>query len=368
MPTQKRRPTFGAGGDSMTPEQIEAKKLEDEAKSLENEKDPAGEDEFGDAFDEAIASDEGGSEDEPTKDDGEPEVEAEDEPNTEEEEAEEIETPAVKGAEDEPAPETEPNKDEDDESDKGETLEEVQHKYSTVSGMYTSEAKKNKDLQDEIARLKAGSKPSPRKDESEEEEDKAPAVDAKSLTDALMSSESFKNLEEEFGDGLPKALGDMTSNIVTFVTDTVEQMLADKLEPLTQQIKPLVTKDAKSVEEAHWGKLDAAHSDSQKYIENGEVQTWIDGQAGMKKKMYQDIFNGTNGSTTDDVIDLFSAFKNEKGYSEPEPEKKPETPTRKVDTKKLEAMEEVETKKGGISGTKSGASKDDFDAAWNEAS
>jgi hypothetical protein len=87
----------------------------------------------------------------------------------------------------------------------------------------------------------------------------------------------------------------------------------------------------------------------------------------MKKKMYQDIFNGTNGSTTDDVIDLFSVFKDDKGYVEQEPEKKPATPKPKVDTRKLEDMEEVETKKGGISGTKAGAAKDDFDAAWNEA-
>ncbi|MCK5603650.1 hypothetical protein KAR91_17320 [Candidatus Pacearchaeota archaeon] len=344
----------------MTPEEIEAKRLEDE-KKLEEQ--PVEEDEFGDAFNEAVALDNGGSEDEPTEDNGEPEVEAKDEPNAEEGEAEEEDEPAAKDAEDEPAPDVEPKKGEE-----GETLEEIQHKYSTVSGMYTSSEKKNKDLQAEIDRLKAGATPSPKEDDSEEEEKKAPKADAKSLTDALMSSESFKDLEEELGDTLPKALGDMTSNILTYVTDTVEKVMAAKLEPLSQQIKPLVTKDAKSVEEAHWEKLDAVHSDSQKFIDNGELQEWIDGRAGMKKKMYQDVYNGTNGSTTDDVIDLFSAFKDDKGYSEPGPEKKkPATPKPKVDTKKLEAMEEVETKKGGITGTKAGAAKDDYDAAWNEA-
>jgi hypothetical protein len=99
------------------------------------------------------------------------------------------------------------------------------------------------------------------------------------------------------------------------------------------------------------------------------MQEWIDTQAGMKKKMYQDVFNGINGSTTEDVIDLFSAFKDDKGYKEPEtePEKKPATPKLKVDTKKLEDMEEVETKKGGITGSKSGADKNDFNAGWDEA-
>ena len=336
----------------MTDEEIAAQKLEDE-KLL------AGGDEFADAFDEAVSLDEEGSEKDPTKESAEPEVEAEDEPNAEEEEAEEGDEPVIEGAEDDP--EVDPKEEE------GETKEEIEHKYSTVSGMYTSEAKKNKALQEEIDRLKAGTPPSKKEDDSEEEEEEAPKIDSKPLTDALLDSESFKNLEEEFGEGLPKALGDMTSNIVTFVTDTVEQVLASKLEPLSQQLKPLVTKDAQSVEVAHWKKLDAAHSDSQKYIENGEMQKWIDEQAGMKKKMYQDIFNGTNGSTTDDVIDLFSAFKDDKGYKEPEPEKKPGTPKPKVNTKKLEDMEEVETKKGGISGTKAGASKDDYDAAWNEA-
>lgn len=332
-----------------------------ENKDLEDEGAPA--DDFEGAFDEAVEADSGEKEP-PTEEAEELEGEAEEKPTPEESEEEEIE----EEAEEKPKEEEEAALGEggEEEAEEGETLEKVQHKYKTVSGMYDSEVLKRKNAEDELALLKAGKQPSPKEEETEKPEDKKEvALDVSSLTKTIQESESFKALGDEYGEEMTTALTDMAANIAKTVIGDVIHKVNGKFDQFSEILNPLQTSYAEAEGKTHFDALTEAHSDYKKHVDSGELEEWINGQPNYKRKMYTEVYDeGEVG----DVIDLFTTFKTAKGYTEPEKEEK-ETPApkKKINKTKLEDMEVVDTKKSPVSGVKGAAAKNDFEGAWEEA-
>ena len=309
------------------------------------------EDDFGDAFDEAIAE-EGGEEDSPTNEAEELEGEAEEEEPTPKEEEEGI-------VEEKPADEKEEKEvpAESQEDDTVETLDQVNHKLSTLGGMYNSEIKRREKLEEEVALLREGKEPNPTAEDQEEPKDE----DSTLLTDALMDKisnlDSVKALEEEYDEGMPKALKDIAGLIIEQVKGDFEGQFGK----FNEALKPLHADHARTAGEAHFNAVEEAHPDFEEL--GGELEGWIKTKPAYMRPALENVFK--DGSAAD-VIDLFATFKDEKGYSKSEEIEK--DPEEKIDQDKLEDMETVEIRKSPFtSGKKGGASKDDYDAAWDEA-
>jgi len=308
----------------------------------------AAEDDFEGAFDEAIEADEEGEETPPTEEAEELEGEAEEEEPTPEEKEEEV-------VEEEPAKEEEtPAKGE--EAEAVDTLDQVKHKYDTVSGMYNSEVRKRQKLEDELALLKEGKAPKP-----EEEEPGEPKKEvSESLEDALMDKisglDSVKALTDEYDDEMPKALKDIAGLIHKEVAGDFEKRFGI----LSEALKPLHEDHDRASGEAHFNAVEKAHPDFESLEK--PLKAWIDGKPSYMRPALENVY--ADGSV-EDVNDLFTTFKAETNYKAPVKKEKPEE---KIDTDKLEDMETVDAKKSPVSsGKRAGASKDDFEAGWDDA-
>lgn len=321
-----------------------AKKATDKAGEEVIEEEVVAEDSFEDAWDED-PEDAGGDDETPTDDAESQEVEEEPEPE-----------PEPKEPEDEPAKE-EPADDKPGDSEKGvDALEQVQHKYDTISGMYNSEIKKRQAAEDELALLKEGTQPKP---DEKTDVDKDAEPDASTIIDAIAEMDEVKALAEEFGEEGTNAFKAIAGKIYTQIKGEMSQDLKGKLGEVSEKIDPLQKEYAENAGAKHWNAIDEAHPDNEKYVDNGELQAWVEGQTGILKGAYEGVLKDGNAA---DVIDLFTAFKKAKGYDKAE-EKDPED---EVDNSKLEDMEVVEDKKPPVSsGRKRGVSDDDFGGAFD---
>lgn len=336
----------------------------DKDKKAEGEEVPQG---FDDAFDEAIAEDKGDDE-KPIDDDDDPGDEAKKEEPTsdksEEEKAEEEELEKKPDVD----PDSDPAKEKpipDDDKDV-ETLEKVQHKYDTVSGMFNSEVKKRQAAEDELALLKEGKQPKP-EDDLEKPKEEDPELDVATLAKTIGESESFKKLGDEYGEEMTTALTDMAGNIAKTVIGSLSKKVDGKLDEFSGIIDPLQKDHIKSADQTHFSALETAHPDYEKHRDSGELIEWIDTLPGYKQEMYKKVYEK---GQTEDVIDLFSTFKDAKGYSATHPKKEEESvkkPEVEIDKKKLEDMEVIDRKNSPVSGVKGSAAKDDFEGAWDEA-
>ena len=338
---------------------------EEEGKKAEGEEVPQS---FDDAFDEAIEEDKGRDEKPIDDDDGqkgeaekeEPTPDKSEEEKTAEEELEKKPDvdPEIDPAKEKPVP--------DDDKDV-ETIDKVKHKYDTVSGMYNSEVKKREALETELALLKEGKQPKPAEDDLEKPKEEDPELDVATLAKTIGESESFKKLGDEYGEEMTTALTDMAGNIAKTVIGTLSKTVDGKLNEFSGIIDPLSADHAKNAEKIHVSALKTAHPDYEKHRDSGELIEWIETQPGYKQEMYKKVYEK---GQVEDVIDLFSTFKDAKGYTEAAPEKKEETPKKpevEIDKKKLEDMEVIDSKASPVSGVKGSAAKDDFEGAWEEA-
>lgn len=333
------------------------------------------EDEFGDAFDEAVAVDEG-EEKVPIEEAEEPEEGAEEKPEKKEPEEEEPTSKDVKDetgeeeAGDEPGEEKPGSEEATTEGDEPEeTIESLTQKYKTLQGMYNSEVKKNNgqgdkpDLEEEIGDVE---------EESGKEKEVKPAIDTSAILSEIAELDSFKNVKEEFGDDLANLVNDIATKLITITNQATSELskeMTGRLGELSEVVNPLHTSHVKSEGNRHTTAIVEAHPDVQKIVESGDLRKWIEDQPAYKRKMYTEVYK--DGATTD-VIDLFSTFKKETGLAEEKPseEKEEEKSEELEDTtkqEKLEDMEDVETKKTPVSESKGGASKNDYNGAWEEA-
>lgn len=332
-------------------------------------------DEFGEAFDEAVAED-GGEEEAPTKEAEGPEGKAEEqeeeipaeEPNPEEAEGE----PEKKEAEKEPAKE-DPESGKIDEDEPEETLETISHKYSTLQGMFNSLDRKHKDLEGQFALNKGDDKEGVKGQAEEQEETKEkPVIEAAIVLEEIGKLDSVKGLKEEYGDEMTNAFNDVANTLVTMTNQAVAGLskeIMGKFGQLSDVVDPLQDSHLKSEEESHASAILEAHPDIEEIVEKGDIREWIEEQPEYKRKMYTDVYND---GATKDVIDLFTTFKTEKGLLKAEaPAEEEDAEAEKAVDKekqeKLEDMEAIETKKSPVSEGKGGVGKNNYDAAWEEA-
>lgn len=304
------------------------------------------EDGFDNAFDEAIA-DEGG-EKPPTDEAVEPEGEAKEEPTPEEAKSEEKTVKEEPKEEAKPKEEAEPEKVESDE-----TVEQVTHKYKTVSGMYDSEVIKRKAAEDELALLK---KPA----EETKEEKEEPEADFSGLTEGIGEIDSVKQAKKDYGDDLGKAFSDVAAHIAKNVMSEATRMVEEKVGKISEVVKPIQEGHTAAVLKSHEDEILKAHPDYNTYVDSGELFKFIEAQSGLTATVYREVVE--NGKATD-VIELVKSFRDEKGYVEKEPEDSKD----EIDTEKLEDMEAVPNKKTPVTGIKGGADENDFGAAFDEA-
>jgi hypothetical protein len=174
--------------------------------------------------------------------------------------------------------------------------------------------------------------------------------------------DSVKALKEEYGDDIEGALNDVAGLVTKTVMADVSKRLKSQFGEVEEKIAPLQSQHAQSGRDAFDNSVISEHPDYSKYVESGELKTWVESQPGLNGKAFQAAYSEGDNK---DVIELVAAFRKAKGYAEEEqevPEKEG-----KVDTSKLEDMEVVDTKKTPISGRGKGAvDMNDYEGAWDE--
>jgi hypothetical protein len=328
----------------------------------------ASEDAFGDAFSEFV---EGGEEptgdesaDEPEGDDPENKDDA---PEGDEPEGSEV-TDVPEG--DEPEGDTEGEDPEDNEGESAvKTAEEIQaelaalnHKYSTLQGMYNSEVRKKRDAEPDGGEDTDGGEDAdgdggPKPTDTDEEA-------ASFELEGLAELPAFKELNEELGVAATSALADGLSHVAKSVVEQVTKAFETRMSGIEGRIQPISEEYAQSATEKHFAMVSEKHPDRAEIIESGDIQAWMENQPEYKKKMYTEVFE--KGSA-DEVIDLFDTYKAAVGKVAPaaRQDKAVEKSVKKDED--LEALETVDTRSAPLSTGRGKPSKDDFSGAWAEA-
>jgi hypothetical protein len=312
---------------------------------------------FEDAWEEDV-EDEGGEDETPTeKESTEPEGEAKkeeptsNEPEKKEESSEEKETPEEEPGKEPAKDDTPPDKPSYEELEK--KLEETEHKYSTVSGMYNSLAKQKEDKKEEP----------PAEPQKEE-----PKVDlnqeSSAITEEISKLESLKTVNEEHGEEIGKTLVEVAGILAKNLTSNFNERLNQRFGEVLEKVTPAHEYYVKTADEKHLDSIVGEHPDFATYVESGELKTWVLAHKGIEKEIFTKVY--AEGSAAE-IIDMVGKFRETKGYAEkeePEPKKEPEIDDHKK--KKLEDMEVVDTKKTPVSPGKGKGGKQDYENSWDE--
>ena len=175
-------------------------------------------------------------------------------------------------------------------------------------------------------------------------------------------------LEGEWGD-----ISEMLTLRDKVVKAKLEQEIADRLGKTVQELReglaPIVQDHVSSRIEAHRAAILAAHPDSETV--SPEVKKWIATQPAYLKAAMEQVYDA---GTTQDVIDLFSRFKKETGRAAPQephptPGAKPTEPAPPAARDDSSAaLEHVRSRRVTPAPEgRGGPAKDDYDAAWDEA-
>ena len=132
-----------------------------------------------------------------------------------------------------------------------------------------------------------------------------------------------------------------------------------ELGKVTPDIRKVIETTEEEATEKHFDKIKKAHKDYLKIYESGALQTWIDNQP----KFIQAGLNLiVEEGEADEIIEMLDAYKKAAKIVSSE------HVNRKADSKKkLKSLEAVENQSGGPPKQKKKANKDDFDAGWDEA-
>ncbi|MBZ0158402.1 MAG: hypothetical protein K8I29_19565 [Alphaproteobacteria bacterium] len=312
---------------------------------------PEEKDEFRDAFDEAIGK--GASPEVPAEESAPGEKEAQEEEQSEERKETSEGAPEQDPRTEEPEPEPEPG-----EETKG-TADDFEHKYKTLQGMFNSEAKKRKDLEEELGRLRAEKAPSA----SASSEPSSTPLPAEKATEGEKEPEIIPfDKDEEF-----RAFREEFPEVADFVAKALKlhnALLTRQLEGVLSAVRPIHEAHQQSAAERHFQVIREAHPDFEQFVNaekgSGELIDWIESLPAYKKSVYRAVVE--NGSTAD-VVDLLSDFKQAKGYGAKEEKKaSPPDPAKK---QALEGMEAVKTRKTPVS-TAAKRGREDFVGAFEE--
>lgn len=118
-----------------------------------------------------------------------------------------------------------------------------------------------------------------------------------------------------FGDFSEEAL---SKGIQKLVQMGVEQQLAAIRGELAQVVEPLKATQAKSATEQHYQAIYTAHPDADSIAESKELADWIAKQPTFARTAYTQALQA---GTTQEVIELFSAFKDATGTTQAPPAK-----------------------------------------------
>ena len=308
------------------------------------------EDSYDDAWNEESGEIEGDKE-EPIEEPEEPEGEAKEPTPDEPVEAEEPEAKEELAKDDPPAKEeVEDGKPSYDELE--DQFTKLQHKNSTLEGMYNSEVRKRSEAPKE--------EPEPEEEEPEE----TFTLDTESITKEIEELPSFKAASDEHGEEVGAVLKDATGLMMEKVNGalkTMSERVKERFGEVSDVVKPMQADHVRSKDEARESTIKEAHPEYRTYVDSGELREWVDTHDGIEL----DVLNGVmKKGTTPEAIKLITKFREAKGYVE-KPEEAPEADDSKKE--KLENMEAVETKKRPVSPGKGKASKENFDDSWDEA-
>lgn len=131
-------------------------------------------------------------------------------------------------------------------------------------------------------------------------------IDAQ-VADAKAAVEEDQNVEELFGDFSEEALASGIQNLVK------SQVSVRLKEALAQELEPFQQKQALDETQAHYQTIYEAHPDADSIAESKELSDWIESQP----KFLQNAYAATmQGGSAQDVVDLFSTFKQATGATQ----------------------------------------------------
>lgn len=157
----------------------------------------------------------------------------------------------------------------------------------------------------------------------------------------------------EFTDEFPS----LEQPIKILVKKIARKMVDAQMGQIQPQIEEIQDATKEEAEQTHFEKIEKAHKDYLKIYDSGALNTWIETQpkflqAGMKVV--------TEDGTAEEIIEMFDAYKKSVKH----------TQTVNHDNtkhRKLKGIEAVDQQPGGPPPDTKKAGKDDFDAAWDEA-
>ncbi len=274
-----------------------------------------------------------------------------------------------KPKEDEQEPKKEDVKEEEVKASEEIPVEKDKKNEPDATQQYKSLQGEFKRLQNEIKELREAKKeepavPSPKK----EPEDTS--VLFKSFYDTLftdlddVAKETIKEYDKEF-DSISKVEDikrqHALKKIINLVEERQDKKISEFAKAMKDVIQPLFDTIEQTSQSTHSEKIKAAHKDFEIYRDNGQLMDWIDEQPEFLKNSYLKVYKGGG---TQDVIDMYTKFKAEKGLVET-------SDNANGDGKKKtdERMKNLETVKSRTSGVNIGSTgkAEDFDSAYDEA-
>ena len=285
------------------------------------------EEEFAKAFAEATTEEpaEGQSTDQPS--------EGKEEEGTEKIPQSEEETQAEESAPGNQESETDASANQEDETDYKALYEKEKQRTSSWEGRIKAANKKAEEAEQRAKYL----------------ESLAKAEEKKTPTSEAVEDEDLKNFFEEF----PELEKPFNKLLAVKGEAIARKIVQEEIQKISPQINALQASRTEEIERQHWRAIETAHPDWKSYVDNGELQTWIDAQPSIIRDRLSEV---TKAGSTGEVIELLDTFKKSKT---------PPSNKSTVNSKKAAAADAVPASSGGP--PKSPPPKDDYDAAWEEA-
>lgn len=238
----------------------------------------------------------------------------------------------------------------------------VNQQYKSLQGMYTQ-------LLNEVKELREVKKEEPVKPPPKKEPEDTSAL-FKSFYDTLftdlddVAKKTIKEYDEEF-DSISKVENIKREHalrkIINLVEERQDKKISEFAKAMKDVIQPLFDTVERTSQSEHYNQIKVAHKDFETFRDNGQLMSWIDEQPKFLKDSYMKVYKS---GETQDVIDMYTRFKMEKGLLET-------SDNANGDGKKRtdERMKNLETVKSRTSGVNIGSTgkAEDFDSAYDEA-
>lgn len=114
-----------------------------------------------------------------------------------------------------------------------------------------------------------------------------------------------------FGDFSEEALA---AGVRKLVSMQVEQQVKAQM---GQALAPLVEKQQKEAQSAHYDTIYGKHPDADSIAESAEFNDWVNKQPSVVRAAYQNLFDPKVGGTAEQIVEVFDAFKASNGVESP---------------------------------------------------